>query len=116
MIKATVHEPDTVVIEIADGILQRETKMLLENKAFMSLVDDVVFSCGDSLSALTGVKMLNDLDIYPSALSGLFTASPLLMEEVRNNIGIPVFTIEQLMSTEVSQHFATPSSKSVVNG
>ncbi|HWJ92028.1 MAG TPA: hypothetical protein VNR87_13000 [Flavisolibacter sp.] len=116
MIKATVHEPDTVVIEIADGILQRETKMLLENKAFMSLVDHVVFSCGDSLSALTGVKMLNDLDIYPSALSGLFTASPLLMEEVRNNIGIPVFTIEQLMSTEVSQHFATPSSKSVVNG
>lgn len=115
MQKATAQEPDVVVIEIADGILQRETKLLLENKAFMSLVDHVVFSCGDSLSALSGVNVLKEMDIYPSALSGLFTASPLLIEEVKQNIDIPVLTIEQLMSEEVNKHFAMLALKSLAN-
>lgn len=115
MQKATAQEPDVVVIEIADGILQRETKLLLENKSFMSLVDHVVFSCGDSLSALSGVKILKEMDIYPSALSGLFTASPLLVEEVKQNIDIPVLTLEQLMSNRVNQHFERTTLKSLAN-
>ena len=115
MQKASAQEPDVVVIEIADGILQRETKLLLENKVFMSLVDHVVFSCGDSLSALSGVKVLKEMDIYPSALSGLFTASPLLIEEVKQSIDIPILTIEQLMSEEVKYHFDMPVLKSLAN-
>lgn len=115
MQKAAAQEPDVVIIEIADGILQRETKLLLENKAFMSLVDHVVFSCGDSLSALSGVKVLKDMDIYPSALSGLFTASPLLIEEVKQNVDIPVLTIEQLMSEAITQYFDMLAIKSLAN-
>lgn len=116
MRKATLNAPDVVVIEIADGILQRETKMLLKNKAFMSLVDHVVFSCGDSLSALSGIKILEDMGIYPSALSGLFTASPLLIEEVKESTTIPVLTIEQLMSGSHLRHFESPILKSLING
>jgi hypothetical protein len=116
MRKATLNAPDVVVIEIADGILQRETKMLLNNKAFMSLVDHVIFSCGDSLSALSGIKILEDMGIYPSALSGLFTASPLLIEEVKDSTTIPVLTIEQLMSGSHLGHFESPLAKSLING
>lgn len=115
MQKATVNAPDFVIIEIADGILQRETEMFLKNKTFMSLVDHVLFSCGDSLSALSGVKILKEMDIYPTALSGLFTASPLLVEEVKQNIDIPVVSIEKLMSGEFNQYFEMPALKSLVN-
>ncbi len=55
------------------------------------------------------------MDIYPTALSGLFTASPLLIEEVKQNIDIPVLTIEQLISEEVNQHFDMPTLKSLAN-
>lgn len=115
MQKATAQEPDVVVIEIADGILQRETKLLLENKEFMSLVDQVIFSCGDSLSAISGIKILEEMNIYPAALSGLFTASPLLVEEVKQNIGIPILTIGQLINGEFNQYIELPSLQTVNN-
>lgn len=115
MQKATVNEPDVVVIEIADGILQRETKMLLENKTFMSVVDHVVFSCGDSLSALSGVNVLREMNIFPTALSGLFTASPLLIDEVRKTVDVPVLTIDQLMSGDFNRYFDRQGLKALMN-
>lgn len=102
---ATSNDPDVVIIEIADGILQRETKMLLENKDFMALVDHIIFSCGDSLSALSGIRVLEQMGHYPTALSGLFTASPLLVDEVKANVNVPVFTISDLMSGSFNHYF-----------
>jgi hypothetical protein len=89
-------QPDYIVIEIADGIYERETKMLLNNKRFMSVVDDVVFSGGDSMSAVHGVEKLQQWGIEPLALSGLFTASPLLIREAEENCGTPVLSLQQL--------------------
>ncbi len=88
--------PDYVVIEIADGIFQRETEMLLGNNRFMAGIDAVIFSAGDSLSAVQGVRTLDEMNIKVRALCGLFTASPLLMEEVKNKISLPIYTIEEL--------------------
>jgi hypothetical protein len=89
-------QPDYIVIEIADGIYERETKMLLNNSRFMSVVDEVVFSGGDSMSAVHGVEKLQQWGIEPLALSGLFTASPLLIREVAENCDTPVFNLQQL--------------------
>jgi hypothetical protein len=94
--RINANDLEYVVIEIADGIYQRETDMLLSNSRFMSGVDSVIFSAGDSLAAIQGVKALQDLCIIPTALSGLFTASPLLMQEVQRKTTIPVYTIGQL--------------------
>jgi len=89
---------DYIVVEIADGLLQRETRMLIENKAFMSTIDGVIFSAGDSLAAISGVQILASAGIQPFALCGLFTASPLLIEEVRSyqGINIPIVTLQDL--------------------
>ncbi|WP_143306480.1 P-loop NTPase family protein [Chitinophaga vietnamensis] len=100
-----------VVVEIADGILQRETKMLLENKHFMSLIGQVIFSCCDSLSALYGIDTLKQIDIYPTALSGLFTASPLLVKEVKGQTQIPVVTIAEWMEGKFNHLFKWPMVK-----
>lgn len=88
--------PDYVVMEIADGLYERETKMLLTNSRFTDTVDGVMFSSGDSLAAINGVQILNKWGIRPSFLTGLFTASPLLIREVKENTNVPVFTIEDL--------------------
>lgn len=89
-------QPDYVVIEIADGLLQRETHMLLSSPDFMRTVDEVLFSCSDSLGALGGLQVLNGLGIHPFAISGLLTISPLLVEETRAFVREPIFTIEEL--------------------
>ncbi|MDF2159280.1 hypothetical protein [Algoriphagus sp. CAU 1675] len=98
-----VYSPDYVIIEIADGLFQRETKMLLNNQMFTSGIHQLVFSAADSLSAVQGVSTLKKLGIMPSALSGLFTASSLLITEVKeylldkeNEMFLPIFTLEDL--------------------
>lgn len=90
------HHPDFVVMEIADGLYERETKMLLTSRKFISTIDGVIFSAGDSLAAINGVQLLSKWGIHPTLLGGLFTASPLLIREVSENINVPVFTIEEL--------------------
>ncbi len=90
--------PDYIVVEIADGILQRETAMLLHDARFMNTVHSVIFSCGDSLGVFSGLKMLEDMNIQPFAVSGLFTASELLIEEVENAIAIPVLRLSDLLN------------------
>jgi hypothetical protein len=93
--------PDYLVMEIADGLLQRETDFLLRDKDFMSTIHSVIFSCGDSLSAFYGVQLLSEMGIRPAVLSGKFTMSPLLIQEVTSRMNnMPVLNIEQLMSGE----------------
>ncbi len=96
LVKINANELEYVVMEIADGIYQRETSMLLSNSKFMAGIEAVVFSAGDSLAAIQGIKALQDMHIIPSALSGVFTASPLLVEEVKTRTCVPVYNIEQL--------------------
>jgi hypothetical protein len=98
----TINAPelDYVVVEIADGIYQRETEILLKNSRFMSGTDAVIFSAGDSLAAVQGVRALLEMNIIPTALCGLFTASPLLIREVQSKVQVPVFTIEMMANGE----------------
>ncbi len=87
-----------IVMEIADGLMQRETMFLLKDKGFMSTIHKVVFSCGDSLSAFYGVQLLREWGIEVAAISGRFTMSPLLITEVHAHIKVPVFTIDEVMT------------------
>lgn len=91
---------DYIVVEIADGILQQETLALINNQEFMRTIHAVVFSCGDSLSALHGMQVLKNMGISPRFLCGKFTMSELLIQEVKQYIDIPVFTLEQIESQE----------------
>ncbi len=113
MSKVYACAPDYVVIEIADGIFQRETEMLLTNLRFMAGVDSVIFSAGDSLSAIQGLSTLKEMEIKPTALSGLFTASPLLTQEVQARTNMPIFTIEELSNGDALTVLRTEMHKAV---
>ncbi len=92
------NKHDFIVMEIADGLMQQETMFLLKDKSFMTTIDKVLFSCGDSLSAFHGVQLLKEWGIDVTAISGTFTMSPLLVNEVRDHLNIPVFTIDEVMT------------------
>ncbi|NCA20159.1 MAG: hypothetical protein EBS86_03365 [Crocinitomicaceae bacterium] len=95
------EKPDYIVMEIADGLVQRETEFLLRDTAFMKTIDKVILSCGDSLAAFWGISFLSDLGYKPSIIAGRFTMSPLLIEEVENRVDIPVKTLEGLMNEDI---------------
>lgn len=96
-------EPDYLVIEIADGLLQRETNMLLNSKLFMDTIDHILLSCGDSLSVMSGLSYLEAINFYPFAISGLINVSPLLVNEVKGATSVPLLGLEDLMSKNISK-------------
>jgi hypothetical protein len=89
-------EADYIVLEIADGLLQRETKMLLQNRDFVRSVHGVMLSCGDSLGVLSGLDLLKKWHCEPFAVSGLFTASELLVREVQEMSDKPILNLKEL--------------------
>ena len=99
--KAMQVQPDYIVVEIADGLLQRETKMLLADQELAAQVRGVLLSSGDSLGAVYGAGYLQDMGFRVLGLSGLLTISPLLTKEVKANSKKAVLTAEELADKKI---------------
>lgn len=79
------------VVEIADGVLQRETAMLLAAEAVQSRIHRLVYCAGDALGAIAGIQVLKDrFGLEPDAISGICSASPLSIRELNGFRNIPV--------------------------
>ena len=90
--------PDYIILEIADGIFQRETRMLLESPELRADVDHVFFNALDSLSAAQGVRTLTEYGLPPKAIVGTITKSPLMMREAEEVTGIRCLSLSQLQA------------------
>lgn len=99
--KVKPYNPDYIIVEIADGLLQRETYSLIHNKMFMDKISGTLFSSVDSMSAIAGANMLTQLGCNVIGVTGLFTTSPLLVNEVRQKSDYTVLIGEDLMSREI---------------
>src|SRR5205814_63606 len=89
--EVTVGDPEIVIMELADGLLQRETAMLLADPEIQGAGRGLVLSAESSLSALWGVARLRESGYRIIAVSGKFTSSPLAMREyVQNDSDVPV--------------------------
>lgn len=95
------ENPDYIIMEIADGILGRETKALIEDERFKNHVHSVIFSAGDSMSALMGEQFLKNLGYDIIGISGLFTIAPLLKKEVELQTKTPIHKRENLMEASI---------------
>ncbi len=95
---ASADGAEWVVVEIADGLLERETSALLQNRTFVQSVDAWVFAAGDPLSAEAGVRLLRRWNIEAAAVSGLVTMSPLGMREVQEAVGLACLTADELQA------------------
>lgn len=101
------ESPDYIVMEIADGLLERETEFLLRDHSFMQTIYSMIFSCGDSLGVFYGLQLLEQYGVTPAVICGRFTMSPLLIREVQAKTEIPTLDIDQLAGGQFVELFNT---------
>ncbi|MDE3231521.1 MAG: DUF1611 domain-containing protein [Chloroflexota bacterium] len=87
-----------VALEIADGLLQRETAALLQSQAFTSTVSAWILAGGEPMAALSGASILRGWGIEPLAVSGVVTMSALGVEETKSATGLSCLTARELQS------------------
>jgi hypothetical protein len=80
------------VVESADGILQRETALLLNSEDVRSRIYRLVFSAHDAFGAVGGLNILKQkFGLVPDAISGVCSSSPLAIRELSEYTDIPVY-------------------------
>jgi len=89
--------PDYIVVEVADGIFQRETRMLLESGEFRASVDHLFFAASDSLSAESGVRRVREHGLPLRATAGAVTGSALARREAEEATGTPCLSVDRIM-------------------
>jgi dethiobiotin synthetase len=99
--------PDAIVMEIADGLLQRETAMLLEEDSFRSMVAGLVLSAESAPGAMYAAEALQKQGYKIIAISGVITSAPLAVREFQQLSTIPVGSSADSGKglTEIVQHF-----------
>jgi hypothetical protein len=85
-----------VVLEIADGLLQAETRGLAEELA--GFADGVVLAVADGLSAVAGAQIMRGLGVPVRVVSGLVSASPLATREAAAATGLAVLSPSELIA------------------
>jgi hypothetical protein len=79
-------------VELADGILQRETALLLRSPDVRSRIHKLIFAAHDTFGAIGGLNVLkNEFGLVPDAISGVCSSSPLFLRELSEFTDIPVF-------------------------
>ncbi len=87
---------DVIVVEIADGILQHETKKLLQSTDLINTTTAMYYTSGDSSSAIYGSHWLEKTGYDVMALSGVVSSNPLGVQEINQATNIPVITKKQM--------------------
>ncbi len=90
------------LVEIADGLLQRETAQLIESETFRSSIDAVIFAANDAMGAAMGVSHLRARDFNVVAVTGRLTRSPLAVREAQRATGLPVLGIAELSDLDTA--------------
>lgn len=96
------HGMDTIVLEIADGLFQQETRQLMRSHSFLANIDSALFAASDAMAAI-GVEWLRQHQAPVIGVSGLLALSPLAVRETHAATGLPVLTLTQLESAEIAQ-------------
>lgn len=106
----SVNNTDYLVFEIADGIVQRETVMLLNHPELRQSMDWLFYAAGDGLACEAGVRWLTQRGLPVHGLSGLVTASTLALQEAEALTGKRIYTRDALATgrflTELQQEQA----------
>ncbi|MDP9469679.1 MAG: DUF1611 domain-containing protein [Chloroflexota bacterium] len=92
---------DAIVLEIADGLYQRETVALLSSPQFTENLDGLIFAAGEAMGAAAGVEWLRRHGLPVLGVAGSLTRSPLAIREAREATGLPVFPIETLSDAAI---------------
>ena len=87
---------EAIVLEIADGVHQRETRALLSHSRMHALADRWVYAADSAASAAVGWRVMSDCGLPVTTISGLLTASPLSMREAADLVKARFCTLPEL--------------------
>lgn len=93
---AAARGAEIAVVELADGVFQKETAALLRNLDVRSAFTGFVFAAPDALAAAGGCAALRGMGIEPAILTGMLSRSPLGVREAEEATGVRVITREAL--------------------
>lgn len=93
---------EAIVLEVADGIFQRETASLLRSPVYARLVGGTVLAARDAMGASAGVNWLRAESKPVLALSGLLSAAPLQCTEAKAATGLQVHNRESLATARTA--------------
>lgn len=80
------------LVEIADGILQRETALLLASDVVQQRIHRLILTARDTCGIAGGLALLNaQHGLTPHVVSGLCSSSPLSIGELEPITTIPIF-------------------------
>lgn len=94
------------VMEIADGLFQRETGALIADPWLRARQSSVIFACGDAVAAAGGVAELARHGLRPDALTGIVSCSPMAVAEAETATGVPVLRKGDLADPAEANVFA----------
>ncbi len=94
---------NAVVVEVADGVYQRETRALLQNPEFKAHFKSVVFTARESLGATAGADWLQSQGYHVPCISGMICASPLAQREAATQIEMPVYGLPELVEPKIAE-------------
>lgn len=98
---------EIVVMEIADGLLQKETAGLLADAWFQARISGLIFACGDAVAAAGGVAILAEKGLKPDAITGVVSCSPMAAQEAFAATGIRVMRKDELADPAEATVLAT---------
>ncbi len=97
---------DIAVMEIADGLYQRETGALVADPWLRARMAGLVFACGDAVAAAGGVAELARHGLRPDALTGVLSCSPMAVAEAEAATGVTVLRKTDLADPAEANVFA----------
>lgn len=104
----TATGAQAIVLEIADGIFQDETRELVSSRQFRHTVDGVLFAAADSLCAAYAIEWFRQRELPLLGISGLVTASPLAKREAEQVTQLPVFDLLTLQQPSIAEFLHQP--------
>lgn len=113
---AAARGAEVVVVEIADGVFQQETRAILEASRIRERLDGILFAAPDALSALGGVMALEQKGLTPFAISGMVSCSPLATAEAAEVTGLPILSREDLWSPDMIALHVAPLMRRAAEG
>lgn len=105
---AAARGAEIVVVEIADGVFQQETRALLRSSRIRDRLDGILFAAPDALSAFGGIVFLKELGLRPFAISGVVSCSPLASAEATEVTGLPILSRSDLCAPKTISALTAP--------
>lgn len=105
--QATAQRADCIVIELADGLVQRETTALMTNPRFIGSVNAWLLAANDAPGAAGAVSILKAWGITPLAITGNASRSALVRQEVEAATGIACVPAADIETGELNTQLLT---------